>query len=66
MLPDAKVSATPSSNSAASEANALSQLETEWTQFVDLDRSRCMVEATIGGFASYVELLACLEMARDA
>jgi hypothetical protein len=25
-----------------------------------------MVEATIVGFASYVELLACLEMARDA
>ena len=48
------------------EANALSQLETEWTQFIGPDRSSCMVEATIGGFASYVELLACLEMARDA
>jgi hypothetical protein len=48
------------------EANALSQLETEWPQFVGPDRSSCMVEATIGGFASYVELLACLEMARDA
>jgi hypothetical protein len=62
LLPDAKVSATPSSNSAASDANAHSQLETEWTQFV----GRCMVKATIGGFARYVGLLACLEMARDA
>jgi hypothetical protein len=24
-----------------------------------------MVETTVGGFASYVELLICLEMARD-
>ena len=48
------------------EADALSQLEAEWTQFIDTDRSGCMVEATIGDFASYVELLACSEMARDA
>jgi hypothetical protein len=25
-----------------------------------------LVEATIGGFGSYVDLLVCLEMARDA
>jgi hypothetical protein len=48
------------------EADALQQLETEWPQFVRGDRSACLVEATIGGFGSYVDLLVCLEMARDA
>jgi hypothetical protein len=47
------------------EADALQKLETEWPQFVGADRSACFTEATIGGFASYVELLICLEMARD-
>ena len=28
-------------------------------------QERCLLEATIGGSASYVELLICLEMARD-
>ena len=44
---------------------ALAQLKTLWTQFVGADKSTCIPEATIGGFASYVELLTCLEMARD-
>jgi hypothetical protein len=48
------------------EADALRQLETEWPEFVRADRSVCLVEARIGGFASYVDLLICLEMARDA
>jgi hypothetical protein len=48
------------------EADALQQLETEWPQFVGADRSACFAEATIDGLASYVELLTCLEMARDA
>ena len=47
------------------EVAALAQLKTLWTQFVDADKSTCVPEATIGGFASYVELLTCLEMARD-
>jgi hypothetical protein len=47
------------------EGDALKQLETEWPQFVGADRTSCMVEATVAGFASYVELLTCLEMARD-
>ncbi|WP_213736302.1 hypothetical protein [Bradyrhizobium sp. dw_411] len=47
------------------EAEALQQLETEWPQFVGADRSGCVVEATVAGFASYVELLTCLEMSRD-
>ena len=47
------------------EAEALQKLEVEWPQFVGADRSACFTEATIGGSASYVELLICLEMARD-
>lgn len=48
------------------EADALQQLQIEWPQFIRADRSVCLGEATIGGFASYVDLLICLEMARDA
>jgi hypothetical protein len=47
------------------EADALQQLVTEWPQFVGADRSTCSAEAAIGGVASYVDLLICLEMARD-
>jgi hypothetical protein len=47
------------------EADALQKLAVEWPQFVGADRSACFTEATIGGFASYVEPLICLEMARD-
>jgi len=47
------------------ESAALRQLETEWAQFVGVDRRLCMATATIAGVASYVELLTCLEMARD-
>ena len=47
------------------EANALEKLRAEWPQFAEDDRRACLVEATVGGFASYVELLICLEMARD-
>ncbi len=47
------------------EADALQKLEAEWPQFIGADRSACFTEATIGGSASYVELLICLEMARD-
>jgi hypothetical protein len=47
------------------ESAALRELETEWAQFAGVDRRQCIAMATIGGFASYVELLTCLEMARD-
>jgi hypothetical protein len=47
------------------EATALQQLEVEWPQFVGADRSSCFTEATVGGLGSYVDLLICLEMARD-
>jgi hypothetical protein len=50
---------------ARDEADARQQIEKEWPQFVGDDRNTCFTEATIGGFHSYVELMVCLEMARD-
>ena len=47
------------------ETAALWQLKMEWVQFVGADKRSCMETTQIGGFASYVELLTCLEMARD-
>src|ERR1700720_3756968 len=47
------------------EAIALRQLQQAWTEFAGADKKTCVGETTIGGFASYVELLPCLEMARD-
>jgi hypothetical protein len=48
------------------EAAALSELKTKWVEFGGIDRKTCMASTTIGGLASYVDLLTCLEMARDA
>jgi hypothetical protein len=48
------------------EAEALEQLKSQWSQFIGGDKSSCLSSATIGGFTSYVDLLTCLEMARDA
>jgi hypothetical protein len=47
------------------ETTALAQLRTEWAQFASTDQKTCMVTTATGDFASYVELLTCLEMARD-
>jgi hypothetical protein len=48
------------------EAAALEQLRANWAQFTGVDESTCLSVATVAGFASYVELLTCLEMAREA
>jgi hypothetical protein len=47
------------------ETAALQQLKAEWPQFSNPDKRSCFAEATASGFASYVELIICLEMARD-
>jgi hypothetical protein len=47
------------------EAAALEQLKANWAQFTAVDKSTCFSAATVAGFASYVELLTCLEMALD-
>ena len=47
------------------ETDALKQLQAEWSKVTGVDRSSCVAEAAVGGFASYIELLTCLEMAGD-
>jgi hypothetical protein len=48
------------------EAEAFEQLKANWAQFTGADKSSCVGAATVGGVASYVELLTCLETAREA
>jgi hypothetical protein len=47
------------------EAEARDQLPPEWAQFDARDKATCLSEANIDSTPSYVELLTCLEMARD-
>jgi len=47
------------------EGTALRELQKMWTQFAASDKRSCIASTTIGGFVSYVELLVCLQMARD-
>ena len=48
------------------EQSAREQLARDWSTFAAADRSRCTTEASGDGLPSYVELLVCLQMARDA
>jgi hypothetical protein len=48
-----------------SENEARSQLAAQWTSFPAADRSLCTQTATMGGTASYVELITCLELKRE-
>src|SRR5689334_1354264 len=47
-----------------SENAARDQLVREWGNFPAADRGECTTAATMGGTASYVELITCLEMKR--
>ena len=49
-----------------SEQQARNTLSTEWQKFPASDQRSCVAETNIGGFPSYVQVLTCLEMARDA
>lgn len=49
-----------------SENRARQELTGKWTSFPEADRRECTEMATMGGTASYVELITCLEMDRDA
>src|ERR1043166_1960127 len=49
-----------------SENEARATLVQQWSSFPVADRGLCTQTATGGGTASYVELLPCLEMRRDA
>ncbi len=48
-----------------SENDARDQLKAQWADFPAADRSLCTQTATMGGTASYVELITCLELKRD-
>ncbi len=48
------------------ERSARDELRKEWTQFLRSDRESCSALASEGDEHSYVELLTCLQMARDA
>jgi hypothetical protein len=50
----------------ADEQRARNTLVNQWTQFAAASRDRCVQEATgIAGVRSYVELLSCLQIAKD-
>ena len=48
------------------ENEARDQLAKEWAEFSPSDQERCTSETKTGGSPSFVELLVCLEMIRDA
>jgi len=50
----------------ADEQQALTQLQTQWSQFRDSDKAQCTEEANIGGTPSYVDLMTCLQDAKEA
>jgi hypothetical protein len=48
------------------ENTAHDQLVKDWSTFSGDDKSHCLSMVATGGSPSYVELLSCLEMSRDA
>lgn len=48
------------------EKGAREQLVKDWSSFSAADKSHCLSMVSTGGSPSYVELLSCLEMSRDA
>jgi hypothetical protein len=48
------------------EHEARDKLRGQWAQFPAADRARCSNMTNTGGPPSYIELITCLELARDA
>jgi hypothetical protein len=48
------------------ELAARDKLKQEWSQFSASQRTQCAQLSTLGGYPSYVEMLTCLEIDRDA
>jgi hypothetical protein len=48
------------------EMQARARLQVEWMQFSPSSKRQCSEETGTDGTSSYVELLTCLEMERDA
>lgn len=49
-----------------SEQQARNSLVSQWNNFPAADKRNCVAETRVGGFPSYVQVLVCLELARDA
>ncbi|MES1155640.1 MAG: hypothetical protein ABUL48_04340, partial [Pseudorhodoplanes sp.] len=47
------------------EKRARDELNQQWVNFPGADRSRCVQSTSAGGIPSYVELLTCLETAKQ-
>jgi hypothetical protein len=50
----------------ADEQQALTQLRTQWPQYREPDKAQCTEQTNIGGTPSYVDLLTCLQLAKEA
>jgi hypothetical protein len=50
----------------ADETTALNTLKQNWSKYQASDKTECVALENNGGPASYVELLSCLEVRRDA
>jgi hypothetical protein len=48
------------------EHSARAELAEQWSQFDRNDQRLCTAQTSIGGLPSYIELLTCVTMARDA
>ncbi len=48
------------------EHQARATLEQQWKQYTAAERQRCTTLTSLGGPPSYVELLTCLETAKEA
>lgn len=48
------------------EQQARRQLQKQWYRFSRDERSSCVQSTELGGYPSYVELLTCLQMAKEA
>lgn len=65
----ASAAVTPGRDSGAcqhDEFSARDKLKTEWPRFTAEEKSSCVAQTNLGGLPSYVELLTCLEMAKEA
>jgi hypothetical protein len=49
-----------------SEQQARDALASQWRNFPVADKRSCVAGTNVGGFPSYVQVLVCLELARDA
>ncbi|MGU3543685.1 hypothetical protein [Methylobacterium sp. A52T] len=48
------------------EGSARAEVAKKWSSYPAVDRTRCAAEAQLDGLPSYVDLLECLTLAREA